>query len=113
MNFINGSEQIRNDFGYWPSFHDDYIESIQIINSSIEFIIECKTTPQGYEQYKVKIIFDRVSHFELEGELYGTCSIILDLKFSEDDEMIKTELYSSLGTGGVIRSKTVSVVQIT
>lgn len=28
--FINGYEKIENDFGYFPSFHDDTIDKIEI-----------------------------------------------------------------------------------
>lgn len=108
--FIIGYEKIENDFGYFPSFHDDVIEKIEISREGITFLINMETLPNGMNSYpKVKLIFCEVNDFNLEGELYGCASIIFDMSFTKIDDYIKTEINSSLGTCGTISSRKVKI----
>lgn len=108
--FIIGYENIKNDFGYFPTFHDDIIDKIEIFESEIIFIITMNTLPNGINIYpKVKITFFEVKSFNLEGQLYGLASIILDMKFIKKYNYIETELTSSLGTSGTIKSNKVQI----
>ena len=108
--FIIGYENIKNDFGYFPTFHDDIIDKIEIFESEIIFIITMKTIPNNINIYpQVKITFFEVKSFNLEGQLYGLASIILDMKFIKKYNYIETELTSSLGTSGTIKSNKVQI----
>lgn len=108
--FIYGHEKIENDFGYFPSFHDDIIDRIEISSQGITFIIDMQTIPTGMSSYpKVKLMFCEVKDFNLEGEMYGCVSIILDIEFTKVDDYIETQISSSLGAGGTIRSNKVQI----
>lgn len=108
--FIIGYEKIEADFGYFPSFHDDVIEKIEISSEEITFLISMETLPNGMNSYpKVKLTFCEVNDFKLEGELYGCTSIIFDMIFTKIDNYIKTEIASSLGTCGTISSRKVKI----
>lgn len=108
--FIIGYEKIENYFGYFPSFHDDVIEKIEISSEGITFLINMETIPNGMNSYpKVKLTFCEVNYFNLEGELYGCTSIIFDMIFIEINDYIKTEINSSLGACGTISSRKVKI----
>lgn len=108
--FISGYEKLENDFGYFPSFHDDVIEKIEISSEGITFYIDMQTVPEDMSSYpKIKITFSEVQNYYFEGEIYGCVSIILDMEFIKKDDYIETQISSSLGASGTIRSKKVQV----
>ncbi|NMF07624.1 Imm50 family immunity protein [Clostridium beijerinckii] len=108
--FIIGHEKIESDFGYFPSFHDDVINKIEISNEGITFIIDIENPPTGMSSYpKVKLMFCGVNDYYLEGEIYGCASIILDIQFIKVDDYIETQISSSLGACGTIRSNKVEI----
>lgn len=111
MEFIKGYKEIVNDYGYWPSFHDDYITKFTIDGSSIDMIIRMESAPKGYDEYSVLFTFEGVNDFELKGELLGTASIILDLEFKESDFLVCT-INSSMGTCGYIEAKEILVQKL-
>jgi hypothetical protein len=108
--FIIGFEKIQNDFGYFPLFHDDVIDKIEITSEGIVFIIDMKIFPRGMSSYpKIKLMFFGVEGYHLDGEIYGCASIILDMEFIKVGDYIETQISSSLGASGVIRSNTVQI----
>lgn len=108
--FIIGHEDLEKDFGYFPSFHDDYIEKIEINSKEVIITIETVCPPKGMTSYpKIKLIFGEIISFNLNGEIYGCVSIILDMIFNLNEDYVETELWSSLGTSGTIKSKTIRV----
>jgi hypothetical protein len=108
--FISGHEEIENYFGYFPSFHDDIIDKIEISSEGIIFLINMQSIPAGINSYpKVKLIFCEVKDYCLEGEIYGCASIILDMEFTRVNDYIETQINSSLGAGGTIRSNMVKI----
>ena len=110
--FIKGSQAIENHFGYFPSFHDDYIESIEITSQAIIICIRMESSETNLKpnaNERVKLTFGNVKKFSFEGELYGCVSIILDMVFEKQEEGIITKIETSLGTEGVIHSKDVSI----
>jgi hypothetical protein len=107
---ISGYEKIEKDFGYWPSFHDDIIEKIEITKEEITFFINIQAPPQGLKFYPViKLMFIGIERFNLEGELYGCVSIILDMESEKIENYIETQILSSLGTYGTIRSSEIKI----
>jgi RNAse (barnase) inhibitor barstar len=108
LDFIKGAEKIIKDYGYWPTFHDDYVTKIIIDGSSIDFFIKMVKVPKGFEDYFICITFDKVEKFEFAGELFGTASIIFDLVFTKE-ELVTCQILSSLGTSGEIQAKEVLV----
>lgn len=113
MEIIKGSKAIIEDYGYWPSFHDDYIEKVVINSKDIEVTIKPETLPEDYAEYPIRFLFHNVKEFELQGELHGICSIILDLTFEELKERhIKSIIYSSLGLNGHIVAEEISVEKL-
>lgn len=114
VDFISGAEVIRNDYGYWPNFHDDYVDEIRICGENIELVIDTVTKPDNQlkEQYKILLTFEKVKDFHFSGQLYGKCSIILDIIFSKKDNEIEVTIYSSLGTSGKILCQSVSANKI-
>jgi hypothetical protein len=107
---VNGYEKIENNFGYWPSFHDDIVEKIEISSDEITFFIKMQTFPKSMNSSPViKLMFCEVDKFNLEGEPYGCASIIFDMETQEGDNYIETQISSSLGANGTIRSKTIKI----
>ena len=102
--FIKGSKEIESHFGYFPSFHDDYIDSIEITSKVITICIRMESSGE-----KLKLTFTDVKKFALEGELYGCVSIILDVIYEKCKEEIITKIETSLGTEGSIQSKEVAI----
>jgi len=110
--FIKGSKEIQAYFGYFPSFHDDYIESIEITSKTIIICIRMESSevnlkPNANE--RVKLTFGNVKKFSFEGELYDCVSIIFDMVFEKKEEEIITKIETSLGIEGVIHSEDVSI----
>lgn len=114
MDFIFGADVIYSEYGYWPSFHDDYIDEIRISGENIALLINTVTKPHNEmnKEYKIMLTFQKVKIFDFEGELYGRCSLILDMKFVKRDDEIEMTLYSSLGTSGRIVCQSVSVKKL-
>lgn len=109
---IKGSKEIENYFGYFPSFHDDYIESIEITSQAITICIRMESSevnlkPNANE--RLKLTFGNVKKFSFEGELYGCVSIISDITYEKCAEEIITKISTSLGTEGIIYSEDVSI----
>ncbi len=108
--FINGYEIIINKYGYWPSFHDDIIDRLEITNDKIVFYINMQSYHDDDKPHSIiKLSLCEIEKFSLEGELYGCVSIILDLEFHNINNIIETQISSSLGTRGIIYSKKVNV----
>ena len=109
---FDGYEQVEEYFGSFPSFHDDVLESILITKNQVEMVIVTNVycdDKQGYVNGKVKLSFVNAKSFQFQGELYGTVSIILDLLMTRKDNMIDTQLETSLGTEGIILSEKVRI----
>ena len=107
---VDGYEKIENDFGYWPSFHDDIIDKIEISSEGIIFFIRMQTFPKDMNSYPIiKLIFYGVEKFYLEGEAYGCASIIFNMESQEIDDCIETQISSSLGAGGSIRCNKIKI----
>ena len=108
--FIDGYEKAVSYFGYWPSFHDDIIDKLEITSNEIAFYISIQSFPDRISSYsKIKLVFSDVKKFNLEGELYGCLSIILDIEFQINDNIIETQISSSLGARGTIYSNRVQI----
>lgn len=107
---IKGYEKIESDYGYWPSFHDDIIDKIEIKSEGITFLINMQTLPKNANSYpRIKLTFFGIEKFHLEGELYGCASIILDMEFQKIDNFIETQISSSLGVHGTICSNEIQI----
>ncbi len=110
--FIKGSKEIEAHFGYFPSFHDDYIDSIEITSKAITICIRMESSEANLKpnsKEKLKLTFTDVKKFFLEGELYGCVSIIYDITFEKQEEEIITKIETSLGTEGSIHSESVAI----
>ena len=109
---IKGSKEIENYFGYFPSFHDDYIESIEITSQAITIVIRMESLESNQRfntKERVKLTFTGVKSFSFAGELYGCVSIILDMVFEKKEERTITKIETSLGTEGVICAKQIAI----
>ena len=112
ITFIKGSKEIERHFGYFPSFHDDYINSIEISGEAIVICIrmecsEANLKPNAKE--RVKLTLEKPKKFFLEGELYGCVSILFDMTFEKHEEEIVTKFTASLGAEGIIHSEAVAI----
>lgn len=108
--WVNGYKQIEKVYGYWPSFHDDTIEKIEIDKEGIKFIITMEEVPMGMEENPIiKMSFLNVKKFYLDGGIYGCASIILDIETEKSQNIIETKMASSLGARGTIFSKSITV----
>lgn len=112
ISYIKGYEEIFKHFGYFPTFHDDYIDSIEITAKKIIICIRMESSsvniiPNSNE--KLKLTLSGVTNFNFSGALYGCVSIIRDVLFHNNDEVIKTEILTSLGTEGTIYSKSIQI----
>ena len=108
--FVKGHAKLERDYGYWPSFHDDIIDKIEISSRNIAFFIHMKTIPEGTASYPiVKLTFYGIRKFSLEGELCGCASIIFDMGSQKIDDYIETQISCSLGTSGTICSKSIEI----
>ena len=110
--FIKGSKEIESHFGYFPTFHDDYIDSIEITSKVITICIcmdpsAANLKPNANE--RLKMTFGNVKKFSFEGDLYGCVSIIFDITFDKREEEIITKIETSLGTEGIIYSGDVAI----
>lgn len=96
--------------GFWPSFHDDIINKIEISSEGITFYIKMQTFPNGMNYNEgIKLMFCGIKKFNLEGELYGRASIIFDIESPKIDNYIETQIYSSLGASGYIHSNRIKI----
>ncbi|MHC1723735.1 MAG: Imm50 family immunity protein [Aminipila sp.] len=75
---IDGYEEIENVCGYWPSFHDDTIEKIEISEDGIMLIISFEKPPNNISaDVTIKLSFKEVEAFSLSGQILGCAGIIL------------------------------------
>lgn len=108
--FINGYEKIHNLFGYFPTFHDDIIERVEITKDRVLLTIDLETKPKNSEEdFKLEIIFNEVSSINIEGDIYEIVTIIFDIDFNKKGDLIETKISSSLGVSGVIESRNVEI----
>lgn len=108
--FVCGYEKIESDYGYWPSFHDDIVERLEISSEGIIMFIKMKKLPKGMDAYPtIKLMFCEVKEFRLEGEIYGCASIIFDMHSQKMENYIETQITSSLGAGGIITCNKICV----
>lgn len=108
--WVDGFEQIEKAYGYWPSFHDDTIEKIEIDSEGIRFFIAMEKAPIGMGAYPIiKMSFGDVKEFSLEGEILGCASIIYDIETEKNEDFIETKIASSLGAKGIILSKSIEI----
>ncbi|MBM7581540.1 hypothetical protein JOD02_000363 [Caldicoprobacter guelmensis] len=47
MRFIEGAAKIEQDYGYFPTFHDDDIKEIRIVPGRIEIVVKMNTFPKA------------------------------------------------------------------
>lgn len=109
---FDGYEQVVEHFGGFPSFHDDVIETILVTKDQIEMVIATNVYCEDKKEYvngKVKLGFVNTKSFQFQGELYGTVSIILDLIVTKQNDMLETQLETSLGTEGTVISEKVRI----
>lgn len=107
---VDGHEKIEKVFGYWPSFHDDIIDKIEISNGEITFYVKMGDFPNNISLYHgIKLMFCGVEKFNLEGEPYGCASIIFDIESQKVDNYIETQISSSLGASGFIHSNRIQI----
>ncbi len=112
---VQGMEDLERKFGFVPDFHDEQIENVSITADRIEMVIRTGAGPvwvQKRSKARIKLTFLGVKSFCLQGEMYGTVSIILDLLFYEKDECVEAKLETSLGTEGFILAKEVRIEEI-
>lgn len=110
--FIEGYEKIEKYFGYFPSFHDDTIGRIVITANQIDIIIQMESSPASIKQdsgEKIKLSFMNVKKFQLQGEMYGTISIIFELSFTKTPDFIEATLETSLGAEGFVLAERVTI----
>jgi hypothetical protein len=108
--WVDGFEQIEKAYGYWPSFHDDTIEKIEIDSEGIRFYIVMEKVPTSMgDNPIIKMAFGDVNEFCLEGEILGCASIILDIETEKNGDIIETKIASSLGAKGMILSKSIEI----
>jgi len=106
--FIKGSKEIEHHFGYFPSFHDDYIDSIEITGEAIVIYIRMECAKE-----RVKLTLEKPKKFSMEGELYGCVSILFDMTYEKCGEEIVTKFTTSLGAEGIIHSAAVAIELLT
>lgn len=107
---ISGYEKIESDYGYWPSFHDDIVDKIEISGDGIIMFIRMQNLPKSKDSYpRIMLIFSEVEDFKLDGEICGCASIILSIESEKIDNCIETQITSSLGVGGIISCNKISI----
>lgn len=107
MSFIDGYKEVNTHFGYFPSFHDDYIESIEISHKKIIMYIKMESSASNIvpnNNEKLKLVFSDIKEFNFSGQLYGYVSVIGNIDFQHNNNIIKTTITTSLGTEGTIVS---------
>lgn len=112
---VQGMEELEKKYGFVPDFHDDHVERILVTADRIEMELRTVDGPSRLQKRngaRFKITFQGVKSFCLQGEMYGTVSIILDLLFYEKDEYVEAKLETSLGTEGFILAKEVRIEEI-
>lgn len=112
---VQGMDVLERKFGFVPEFHDDYVESIVITANRIEMVIRTidgLSRVQKRDGARIKFIFTGVKEFGFKGEMYGTVSIILGLKFYEKDGYVEMKLETSMGTEGFVSAKDARIEEI-
>lgn len=113
--FVQGMIELERKFGFVPDFHDDLIESILITANRIELVIQTVDGPSRVQKWngtRLKLTFSDVTKFQFQGEMYGTVSIIFDLRFEEKGESVETRIETSLGTEGFVLAKEVRMEEL-
>ncbi len=111
QDLIEGYDELKEQLGYFPDFHDAYITDISITASGIEMTIVSELG-EAREQAAIrqyKLTFFEPTSFCLQGEFYGVVSIISELLFEKKDDEIETALNTSLGAEGKIVAKRIKV----
>jgi len=109
VSFITGSEKIISYLGFFPSFHDDYIESIEVGHKKIVMNIEMNQADYAKNNEKIKLVFKEIENYSITGELYGYVSIISDVLISHNEGLITCEFSTSLGTECTICAKEIEI----
>ncbi|AZT91256.1 hypothetical protein ELD05_11845 [Caldicellulosiruptor changbaiensis] len=114
MKYLVGADEIIADYGYFPTFHDDIIESI-IIFPDKKITVEMQTLPCNAKSYpKVNFICNNVHKFELS---YDRIVIeekefdqIFQLDFEENEEYIELSI-GGIYSSGFIRCENIQILK--
>ncbi|MBP3611418.1 MAG: hypothetical protein J6J42_13920 [Lachnospiraceae bacterium] len=113
--FIQGQEEIIHHFGYFPDFHDDYLEHIEISSQDIILSIRMASSAEQEEVNEVPsryvtLTLHNIKNFNLQGnDIYGVLSILFDIRITKTPDGVLTKLSTSLGAEGSILSESAEV----
>lgn len=119
---VINKEKLVDFLGYFPTFHDDEILSVQFDRKGPTIFMEISTRQwtnevdeRGSLKYGKKGLitfrFDGVEQVKLEGECLIQ-NVILDMWFTEHEQDVLTQIQSSFGLGGTIVSKSVMIESV-
>ncbi|GAA0820706.1 Imm50 family immunity protein [Clostridium tertium] len=110
MKEIKGYKEIEQLFGYFPTFHDDIIEKIEICNDKLFMIIRMETKPKTISSVvRIEFTLENVFEIRLEGNGYLTESIIFEIEIKAYDFYTQIIVDSSTGLIGNIKAEKVKI----
>lgn len=110
MKEIRGYREVEQLFGYFPTFHDDVIEKIEIYNDKLFMVIRMETKPETINSIiRIEFSLENLIEFKLEGDEYLAESIISEIEVKKYDSYIEIDIDSIMGLSGNIKAKKLDV----
>ena len=110
MSRINWYEEIEKLYGYFPTFHYDVIEKIEICNDKIIMTVKMETNPKNISSVvRIQFIFENVLELNLEGDGYINQLIIFEIEIEEYDFYTRVVVDGTTGLCGNIKAEKVQV----
>ncbi len=114
---IEGAQELYDWFGYWPSFHDGEVESLQLNRRGPSLLVvhtwEMTDEIDDRNFYVVKkhvvvefVLFE-VSELELTG--FSNQNVLSHLEVEKKDAGYRLRLDQCYGLSGIIEAKTVAI----
>lgn len=116
MNLIQNSQLIESYFGYWPTFHDDYIDSCVYKSEDRSCTIIVRSETNKDKKCTINFKFKGIKRIEIGNPLDTPAhsNIIFEMKFNktEDTNLIKVDITSSMGMCCMMECEEVEVVNL-
>ena len=113
--FIEGAAQVVGYYGYWATFHDAEVVSLLIEpeNGTITATFDYNDMTDGDAKAgssRITLLWQKVIEYSLTANYKAIwMDRLWEIKFTQQEEWIETEIVPTDGIGGKIRSRSIQV----
>ena len=116
---VEGSGRLTRVMGYWPSFHDANIRSVQASDDLLTFVVHVfsmtdAVDPKGFyvleKHHLVRISLEGITSSTLDGTYFSDC--LDQLSFKRFGDWIRVNFDSHLDQGGEVLCRRAEILEV-